>query len=86
MSTVENSVVVGVLSQRLIDAGELHVSRTSLGKNRTGNRYLIYLPLNRNYLWRLLHEKKVKVRVFIEVPSEVLNYESSKRQAEAGRQ
>ena len=33
-------------------------------------RYLVYLPTSLNYLWRELHEKKVKVRVYIEVPEE----------------
>jgi hypothetical protein len=56
----------------LIDVGELRVSKTSLGKKRTGVRYLIYLPLNRNYLWEAIHEKRVKVRVYIEIPSEGL--------------
>jgi hypothetical protein len=56
----------------LIDAGELRIAKTSLGKKRTGDRYLIYLPLNRNYLWGAIHEKRVKVRVYIEIPSEGL--------------
>jgi hypothetical protein len=60
------------ISGELIDAGELRVSKTSLGKKRPGERYLIYLPLNRNYLWRALHESGVKVRVFIEIPEGVL--------------
>lgn len=59
---------VELLRQRFIDVGELRISRTSLGKKRVGERYLIYLPLNRNYLWRVLHEKGAKVRVFIEIP------------------
>ena len=34
------------------------------------DRYLIYLPINLNYLWRELHERKLKVRVYIEIPDE----------------
>ncbi len=34
------------------------------------DRYLVYLPVNLNYLWKELHEKKVKVRVYIEIPEE----------------
>jgi len=60
------------ISGELIDAGDLRVSKTSLGRKRPGERYLIYLPLNRNYLWRALHESGVKVRVFIEIPGEAL--------------
>jgi hypothetical protein len=47
----------------LIDAGELRLTKTTLGK-RGGPRYLIYLPLSRNYLWQALHGRKV--RVFIQ--------------------
>jgi hypothetical protein len=63
------------ISGELIDAGELRVSKTGLGKKKPGERYLIYLPLNRNYLWRMLHKSGVKVRVFIEIPEEVLERE-----------
>jgi len=73
MSTLEDSILVDILSQKVIDVGEVHVSRTSLGKNKQGYRYLIYLPISRNYLWKILHEKNVKVRIFIEVPSEGLS-------------
>jgi|GEM_PF-6967438 len=34
------------------------------------DRYLVYLPVSLNYLWRELHSKKVKVRVYIEIPEE----------------
>jgi hypothetical protein len=77
MSSGRSNVVFNVLSQRVIDAGELRISRTSLGKNNPEKRYLIYLPLNRNYLWQVLHEKNARVRVFIEIPSEVLSSGSS---------
>jgi hypothetical protein len=63
------------ISGELIDAGELRVSKTSLGRKKPGERYLIYLPLNRNYLWRMLHEGGVKVRVFVEIPEEALKRE-----------
>jgi len=32
------------------------------------DRYLIYLPVDLNYIWKELHEKEVKVRVYIEIP------------------
>ena len=63
-------VVSDVVTRGVLDAGELRISKTGLGK-RGGERYLIYLPLNRNYLWKLLHERRVRVRVFIEIPEEV---------------
>lgn len=34
------------------------------------DRYLVYLPVSLNYLWKELHSKKVKVRVYIEIPEE----------------
>jgi len=65
------TLVVSASSLRVIDAGELRISRTTLGK-RGGDRYLIYLPMNRNYLWRLLHNANAKVRIYIEIPEDVL--------------
>jgi hypothetical protein len=53
---------------RLLDCGELVVSKTTLGRRRVGERFLIYLPGNRCYLWRELHERKVRVRVYLELP------------------
>jgi hypothetical protein len=50
-----------------MDVGEVRISRTSRTKLDKA-RYLIYLPTNRNYLWRILHEKRIRVRVFIEIP------------------
>ncbi len=35
------------------------------------DRYLVYLPVNLNYLWKELHERKVKV--YIEIPEEEEN-------------
>jgi hypothetical protein len=55
----------------LIDCGTLSISKTSLGKKRSGERYLIYLPINRNYLWRVLHSSKVKVKVLVELPKDL---------------
>ena len=34
------------------------------------DRFLIYLPVTLNYLWKELHERKVRVRVYIEVPED----------------
>jgi len=59
-----------MLDQGLIDVGELKITKSSLGKKRSGDRYLINLPMNRNYLWRTLYEKGVKVRIFMEIPRE----------------
>jgi hypothetical protein len=55
-------------NNKIIDVGDLKISRTSLGKKaRYKERYLIYLPVNRNYLWKILNEKRTKVRIFLEI-------------------
>ena len=64
-------LIMGTLGSKIIDVGELRISKTTLGK-RGGDRYLIYLPMNRNYLWRLLHNANAKVRIYIEIPEGVL--------------
>jgi hypothetical protein len=82
MSIMENNITVNLLSQGLIDAGELRITVTTLGRKIPGKRYLIYLPMNRNYIWEVLHEKNVKVRVFIEIPSEALRNEAGGKREE----
>jgi hypothetical protein len=78
------SITEQLLKARLIDVGEIHISRTTLGK-RGGERYVIYLPLARNYLWRQLHELDVKVRVYIELPEGVGGLVKAKNEATATR-
>lgn len=58
-----------VLKGKLVDCGELSISRSTPNKARGKARYLIYLPVSRNYLWELLWKNKGKVRVFIEILS-----------------
>ncbi|MCC6014246.1 MAG: hypothetical protein LM564_00905 [Desulfurococcaceae archaeon] len=64
--------IVDAITRGVVDVGELRISKTTLGK-RGGERFLIYLPLNRNYLWRELYERRVKVRIFIEIPVEAIS-------------
>jgi len=68
---VKTFIVFQMLNQKLVDVGEVHITRTTLG-SKQGERYLIYLPMNRNYLWKLLHNLNAKVRVYIEIPEDVL--------------
>jgi len=86
MSTLQENVLVNVVSRGVVDVGELRIAKTSLGVKRGGERYLIYLPINRNYLWKVLHDKKVRVRIYIEIPQEVLTNEARKREAESERE
>lgn len=53
-----------ILRERLYPIGTRTIVR--MGKNR----YIIYLPTTLNFLWQELHEKKLKVRVYIELPEE----------------
>jgi len=48
-----------------IDVGELKISRTAIVKGKP--RYLIYLPVRRNYLWDEIHRRGLKVRVYLEI-------------------
>jgi hypothetical protein len=56
-----------VFVSKYIDVGELRVSRTTPDKARGKARYVLYLPLSRNYLWEKLYESKAVVRVYFEV-------------------
>jgi hypothetical protein len=78
------SLAEQLLKAKLIDVGEIRISRTSLGK-RGGERYVVYLPLARSYLWRQLHELDVKVRLYIELPEGIEDVAKAKTKAMAAR-
>jgi hypothetical protein len=59
-----DELVKRLLSDDLIDVGEVKITRTNF---RDGSRYLVYLPMARNYLWEALHSSKCKVRLFMQV-------------------
>jgi hypothetical protein len=79
-----SELVERLLKGNFIDVGEVRLTKTSLGK-RGGPRYLLYLPLARNYLWRRLHELNVKVRVYIELPEGIEDVMKAKTGAVATR-
>ena len=62
-----------LLKMGLIDVGEVKIARASphLGGVPGKERYVIYLPMSRAYLWRALHEFDEKVRLYIELPERV---------------
>jgi hypothetical protein len=64
-----NELAKYVLTGRVVDVGEVKITRTTLGK-RGGSRYLVYLPTTRNYLWEELRARNSKVRLFIELPKD----------------
>lgn len=66
-----NTVTELVIKGELIDCGEVTISRSTPNKASRGRaRYLIYLPLNRNYLWEELWIKKTRIRLFIQIIDE----------------
>lgn len=52
---------------KVIDVGEVRVSRTTPDKARGKPRYVIYLPTQRNYLWEELWRGRVRVILYMEV-------------------
>ena len=70
-----DELVEHLLGSNVIDVGEVKITKTSLGKLQ-GFRYLVYLPTTRNYLWEKLHAIGRKVRVYIEVPDDVVKKKS----------
>lgn len=60
----EDIVEAILKSKKVIDVGEVRVTRSPAGDKE---RFLIYLPVSRNYLWRLIWDSGKKVRVYIEV-------------------
>jgi len=63
-------VLKELLRSELVDVGEVRIARASphLGGVPGKERYIIYLPMNRSYLWRVLHDTGEKVRVYVEIP------------------
>jgi hypothetical protein len=72
-----NELTMDLLQKNVVDCGMLYVSRTSTGTKKPGERYVIYLPMNRNYLWRALHNSKFKVKVLIELPENLTKLKST---------
>jgi hypothetical protein len=59
-------------TNRIIDVGERHIVMATRDYGRGKPRFSINLPIERNDLWQMLWEKKIKVKVFIEIPEEEL--------------
>ena len=57
------SVIDILKSRRLIPLGPRKISRLGEG------RYVVYLPIELNYIWKELNERDVKVKVYIELES-----------------
>jgi len=66
------AMVLELLKNRIVDVGEVKIARSTLTGVKGKSRYLIYLPMSRNYLWRALHESDERVRLYIEVPEDAV--------------
>lgn len=51
-----------ILFKKMLEGKVLDVGQTKMAR-LSENRFVIYLPTNRNYLWQALHKKKVRVRI-----------------------
>jgi hypothetical protein len=61
-----------VKTSKFIDVGERNIVMVTRNYGRGKPRLSINLPIERNDLWQWLWERKIKVRVFIEIPEEEL--------------
>jgi len=61
-----------VKKARIIDVGERNVVMATRDYGRGKPRFIINLPTTRNDLWQYLWERKIPVKVFIEIPEEAL--------------
>ena len=60
-------------TNRIIDVGERNVVMATKDYGRGKPRFVINLPTTRNDLWVYLWDRKIPVKVFIEIPSEGLS-------------
>jgi hypothetical protein len=71
-----------IKTNRYIDIGERNIVMATRDYGRGKPRFSINLPIERNDLWQLLWEKRIKVKVFIEIPEEKLKKISGEENAE----
>jgi len=71
-----------VKTSRLIDIGERNIVIATKDYGRGKPRFIINLPTTRNDLWIYLWQRKVPVKVFIELPEDLSKYERQKRSVE----
>ena len=55
-------------TNRFVDVGERRIVMATRNYKRGKPRFILTLPLGRNDLWQFLWEKKITVKVFIEIP------------------
>lgn len=75
-----------IKSSRVIDVGERYIVMATKDYGRGKPRFVINLPTTRNDLWYWIWERKIPVKIFIEIPIEALTNEARKREAESERE
>jgi hypothetical protein len=70
-----------VKTSRLIDIGERNIVIATKDYGRGKPRFIINLPTTRNDLWIYLWQKKIPVKIFIELPEDLSKYERQERSA-----
>jgi hypothetical protein len=69
-------------TSRVLDIGERHIVMATKDYGRGKPRFVINLPTTRNDLWIYLWQRKVPVKIFIELPEDLTKYEKEYRSAE----
>jgi hypothetical protein len=69
-------------TSRVLDIGERYIVMATKDYGRGKPRFVINLPTTRNDLWIYLWQRKVPVKVFIELPEDLTKYEKEYRSAE----
>jgi hypothetical protein len=62
-------VIELVRSGRLIDVGERSIVRVAIDYGTGKPRFAINLPTIRNDLWEYLWRRRIKVKIYLEVPA-----------------
>jgi hypothetical protein len=70
-----------VKTNKFIDIGERNIVMVTRDYGRGKPRFSINLPIERNDLWQWLWERRIKVKVFIEIPAEELKKLSEEESA-----
>jgi hypothetical protein len=66
---------------KVLDLGLKRISRTV--RNYKGQpRFVIYLPITRNYIWGFLWERKIPVKVFLEIPEGAIKEDEENREVD----
>jgi len=68
-------------TSKVLDIGERYIVMATKDYGRGKPRFIINLPTTRNDLWTYLWEKKIPVKIFIELPEDLSKYERQERSA-----